>query len=82
LIFNKTNGGKFKILVKKTLFLRVFNHNSAKLSRTAKKPTVLGSLLLVLTIRIHFRTIYFLTNFRIFYTSSIFAKKKTKIKNF
>jgi len=41
--------------------------------RTAKKPTVLNSLLPLLTIPITLRKIYFLTNFRIFCASSFFA---------
>jgi len=43
----------------------------AKSRRTAKRPTVLESLLYLLTMPIILRNIYFLTHFRIFYRGCI-----------
>jgi len=60
------------------------NRSSAKSRRTAKKPTVLNSLLNMLTIPITLRNIYFLTNFRFFCKGMhrLFLRKMSKIKNF
>jgi len=60
------------------IFFRFFNRSLAKSRRTAKRPTVLSSLLDMLTITITLGEIYFLANFRIFCTSSIFAKNFKK----
>jgi len=48
------------------IFFRFFNRSLAKSRRTAKRPTVLSSLLDMLTITITLRKIYFAANFRIF----------------
>jgi len=45
------------------IYFLFFNRSSAKSRRTAKRPTVLNSLLNMLTIHITFWKIYFLTNF-------------------
>jgi len=53
-------------------------------NRTAKRPTVLSSLLSMLTILIIFRKIYFSNNFRIFCKGlhHLFLRKMSKIKIF
>jgi len=64
-----------QILVKNTNFLVVFS--LAKSRRTAKRPTVLSSLLQLLAIPITLKKIYFLNSFRNFCkvcTSSFLAK--------
>jgi len=68
---------------KSDIFLRFFHRSSAKSRRTAKRPTVLSSLLNMLTILITFRKIYFLTNFLNFCKGCItFLREMAKIKNF
>jgi len=62
------------------IFFRFFHRSSAKSRRTAKRPTVLSSLLNMLTILIIFRKIYFLSNFRICYIT--FFAKNGKNQNF
>jgi len=65
------------------IFFRFFHRSSAKSRRTAKRPTVLNSLLNMLTILITFWKIYFLTNFLNFCRGFItFLRKMAKIKNF
>jgi len=54
---------KFRFLSKFDIFFLFFHRSSAKSRRTAKRPTVLDSLLNMLTILITFWKIYFLTNF-------------------
>jgi len=76
---------KFEILIfnKNATFFRFFHSSSTKIRRTAKRPTVLSSLLNMLTILITFRKIYFLTKFIIFCRGCItFLRKMEKIKNF
>jgi len=75
---------KFRFLLKMRNFFRFLHRSSAKLKRTAKRPTVLSSLLNMLTILITFMRIYFLTNFRIFCKGvhRLFLRKMSKIKNF
>jgi len=66
------------------IFVRFFYRSSAKSRRTAKRPTVLCSLLNMLTIRINLRKINFLTNFRFFCKGVhrlFFLRKMSKIKN-
>jgi len=47
-------------------FFQFFNRSLVKTRRTAERPTVLKSLLPMLTIPITLRKIYFFTHFRIF----------------
>jgi len=54
-------------------FWRFFDRSLAKSRRTAKRQTVLSSFRPMLTILITLGKIYFLTNFRLFYSLSIFA---------
>jgi len=65
-------------------FFRFFNRSLVKSRRTAKRPTVLSSLLDLLTIPITLREIYFLTNSSIFCKGvhHLFLRKMEKIKNF
>jgi len=59
-----------------------FNRSLVKSRRTAKRPTVLSSLLLELTIPTTIRKTNFLTNFRIFYKGSLFLQKNGKNQKF
>jgi len=63
-------------------FFRIFHCSLANLKRTAKRPTVLSSLLKMLTILITFRKIYFLNNFFIFCRGCItfFRKMAENVK--
>jgi len=54
------------VVLKKLIFSRFFSCGLSKSRRTAKRPTVLNNWLPMLTIPTIFKTIYFLTNFRIF----------------
>jgi len=60
------------------IFFWFFNRSLAKSRRTAKRLTVLSSLLDMLTITITLRKIYFLANFRIFCNIIYFCKKFQK----
>jgi len=65
------------------IFFRFFHRSSAKSRRTAKRPTVLNSLLNMLTILITFWKIYFLTNFLNFCSGlGHFFAKNVKNKKF
>jgi len=66
------------------IFFWFFHRSSANSRRTAKRPTVLSSLLNMLTILISFTKIYFLTNFCNFCKGlhHIFLRKMGKIENF
>jgi len=61
------------------IFFRFLHRSLAKLRRTAKRPTVLSSLLKMLTILITLRKIYFLANILIFCRGCItFFRKMAK----
>jgi len=80
-------GQKYKIhfLVKKNDFsFQFFNRSLVKSRRSAKKPTVLSSLLAMLTIPIILRNINFLTHFRIYHRGCIvfFCEKCEKLQIF
>jgi len=88
--FRKKMGSNFFLKIQNSvfcrkcdIFFRFFHCSSAKLRRTAKRPTVLSNLLNMLTILIIFRKIYFLINFLIFCGGCItFLRKMAKMKNF
>jgi len=63
--FYGQNSG-FRFYSKNPNFQRFFRRSFVKSRRKNKRPTVLSSLLLMLTIPITLRNIYFLTHFRIF----------------
>jgi len=66
------------------ILFRFFYRSLVKSRRTAKRPTVLSSLLDMLTIPITLRKIFFFTNFLIFCKGvyRLFLRKMSKIKNF
>jgi len=71
----------FRVWSKILILWRFFSRSSAKSRGTTKRPTVLSSLLQMLSIRVTLRNIYFLTHFRIFFHHD-FLRKMAKIKNF
>jgi len=76
---------EIQILVKNSIFFSpFFSRSLTNLRHTAKIPTVLNSLLEMLTIPIILRKIYFLTHFRIFYRGCLcfFCEKCQKKKIF
>jgi len=82
--FNFCENWRFRFLSKMRIFFRFFNRSLAKSRRKAKIPTVLSSLLDMLTITITLRKIYFLANFRFFCKGlhHLFLRKMKKIKKF
>jgi len=66
------------------IFCWFFHCSSLNSRRTAKRQTVLSSLLNMLTIVITFMKIYFLSNFRFFCKGvhHLFLRKMAKMKNF